>query len=77
MSTKPLSFEQALQKLEELVSGVESGELDLEKSLKAFEEGNKLIATCRSHLDSAEMKIEKIIAEGGLAKSATPFEGEI
>ena len=51
-------FEKSLQKLEDTVQKLESGELTLEESLKAFEEGVSLARSCQETLKSAEEKVE-------------------
>lgn len=51
-------FENTLEKLEEIVQGLESGELPLDKSIKEFEEGIKLYKSCKSFLEDAEKKIQ-------------------
>ena len=53
-----IKFEDALSKLEEIVKKLESGELSLEESLVAFEEGIRLSRICSKQLDEAEKKIE-------------------
>ncbi|MGD9899976.1 MAG: exodeoxyribonuclease VII small subunit [Calditrichaceae bacterium] len=58
MSQKKMTFESALQRLEEIVQQVESGESSLDDSLKMFEEGSKLIKFCLKSLDAAEKKIQ-------------------
>ena len=61
-----IKFEDALSKLEEIVEKLERGELSLEESLAAFEEGIKLSRVCSGQLDAAERKIEILIkAEDG------------
>jgi len=57
---KKLSFEAALQELETIVSELETGEVDLEKSIKVYERGTALKAHCEDKLREAEMKVEKI-----------------
>ncbi len=52
------SFEQALDRLQAIVKKMESGELALEASLKAFEEGVSLARMCQTQLAAAEQKIE-------------------
>jgi exodeoxyribonuclease VII small subunit len=56
-----LSYEQALQELEELVNTLEIGEKDLEVSLLYFERGQTLASHCISLLDKAELKVEEIL----------------
>lgn len=57
---KELAFEEALKKLENVVESMESGELPLEALLARFEEGTRLVKTCQSRLDEAEVKISKL-----------------
>jgi len=56
-----LSFEKALERLEEIVEDLENSDLDIDKSLKAFEEGVKLSRLCAKKLEEAEKKIELLI----------------
>ena len=58
-----LSYEEALQELEELVKTLESGENDLKKTLLYFERGQDLASYCISLLDEAELKVEDILQE--------------
>lgn len=53
-----LSFEQALDGLTALVEKLESGELPLEESVAAFEQGVKLSRRCESLLDQAEQRLQ-------------------
>ncbi len=66
---KPLDFEQALERLEELVESLEGGELALEDSLRRFEEGVRLVRLCSERLSSAELRV-RTLEEGvdGLAE---------
>ncbi len=67
-------FEDALNKLEKIVSELEEGNLPLEESLKLFEEGIRLSRFCNQKLDEAEKKVE-ILSRGkdGILK-ARPFD---
>ena len=58
-----LSYEEALQELEELAQTLESGENDLKKTLLYFERGQALASYCISLLDEAELKVEDIMQE--------------
>ena len=51
-------FEEALTRLEEIVRKLECGDLSLDESLKAFEEGIRLSGFCSRKLDEAERKVE-------------------
>lgn len=55
-----LPFEEALQKLEEIVETMESGDLPLESLLARYEEGMKLAQACQSRLADAEVKIQQL-----------------
>lgn len=59
---KPLSFEQAMQRLGEIVESLEEGEQPLEESIKLFEEGMKLAQSSQQILDRAERRIEELLA---------------
>lgn len=59
-----MSFEEAFAELEGIVGKLEDGQLTLEESLKLFERGQKLAASCSLKLDEAELKIEQIAPEG-------------
>ena len=56
-------FENALKKLEDVVRRLEEGDLSLEDSLKAFEEGVKHAAFCTSKLDEAEKKVVLLLKQ--------------
>ncbi|MBN1503746.1 MAG: exodeoxyribonuclease VII small subunit [Candidatus Eisenbacteria bacterium] len=58
------TFEQALGRLEELVDGLERGNLSLEESLAYFEEGTRLIQECTSMLEAAEARLQKLTPAG-------------
>ena len=61
-----LSFEETLEELENLVQRMESGDLGLEESLKAFERGIKLTRACQDALKDAELKVQTLTASGEL-----------
>lgn len=56
-------FETSLKKLEDVVKRLEGGELSLEDSLKAFEEGVKHAAFCSRKLEEAEKKVELLLKQ--------------
>jgi exodeoxyribonuclease VII small subunit len=56
----PANFEQAMQRLEEIVEKMESGDLPLEELIVRYEEGMKLVKLCQERLASAEQRIEII-----------------
>jgi exodeoxyribonuclease VII small subunit len=55
-----LSYEDALEELEELVHMLEVGDKNLETTLLYFERGQKLASYCISLLDEAESKVEEL-----------------
>lgn len=62
---KTIDFESALAELEALVSKMEAGDLSLEDSLEAFEQGVKLTRECQAQLSRAEQRVKKLIEENG------------
>lgn len=52
------NFEDSIEKLEELVEQLESGELSLDESIKKFEEGIKLYKSCKDLLSESEKKVK-------------------
>ena len=69
-------FEDAFQKLEGIVKKLEEGNLSLEDSLKAFEEGVRLSRFCSKKLDEAEKKVEILLKDsnGRLVSKAFSLE---
>ena len=57
---KDLSFENSLKKLEEIVDQLESGEVDLEKTVELYENGMELKKICEDKLKKFELQIKKI-----------------
>jgi exodeoxyribonuclease VII small subunit len=66
-------FERSLDELERLVQRLETGELSLDDSLKAFERGVALFRQCQSALDRAELKVQQLLDPADPA-SAVPFD---
>ena len=66
----PVNFEQSLAELESLVDAMEDGELSLEDSLKAFEQGVRLTRECQQALAQAEQKVQILVKEGALPEAA-------
>jgi len=56
-----VNFEESMQNLENIVQELEKGELNLEDSIKKFEEGIKLSKKCNEILEEAEKKITILI----------------
>ena len=55
-----MTFEENLKKLEAIVSKMESGSLNLDEMIKAFEEGRTLVQNCQKDLASIQQRIEKV-----------------
>ena len=71
---KKKSFEEALEKLEQITKALEEGDLSLEESLKHFDEGVQLAEQCNSKLNDAQKKIEILLKKNNGLESAA-FNG--
>lgn len=76
MAAKKVTFEQRIARLEEIVSALEEGDVQLADSLALFEEGTKLIAECGKQLDQAEQKVVKLMKGPDGAPVELPFGTE-
>lgn len=74
MAEKKMTFEQQIARLEEIVSALERGDVQLADSLALFEEGTKLIAACTKQLDQAEQQVVKLMKGPDGAPVEQPFE---
>lgn len=74
MAAKKKSFEEQISRLEEIVSQLEHGDVQLSDSLALFEEGTKLVASCSGMLDEAEQKVVKLMKGADGAPMELPFE---
>nr|WP_285870671.1 MULTISPECIES: exodeoxyribonuclease VII small subunit [Metabacillus] len=66
-----VSFEQAMQKLEEIVGKLEEGDVPLEKAIEYFQKGMELSKLCHDKLQHVEKQMDFILKEDGELK---PFE---
>lgn len=71
---KEKKFEEALERLEKIVKKMEEGDMTLEESLEAFEEGIRLSRFCSKKLDEAERKVE-ILLKDDEGVDIKPFTG--
>ncbi len=55
-----LTFEEALARLEQIITRLEEGSLTLEDSVALFEQGQRLAAFCQDALDSAELRVREL-----------------
>lgn len=60
---KTLTFEQAMARLDEIVTSLDSGALSLDASLALFSEGAQLIAYCNKTLEGAKLTLEELFPE--------------
>jgi exodeoxyribonuclease VII small subunit len=60
-----LSFEEAMEKLETIVSRLENGDVPLEQAIELFQEGMRLSHLCGQKLEQVERKIEMLVEESG------------
>lgn len=70
MCEKTPTFEENMQRLEEIVRAMERGDVALEKSLELFQEGTELVRRCNALLEEAQLQVKKITA----APDGTPIE---
>ena len=71
-----LTFEQAFEELQEVVAGLESGELALEDSLRLFERGQALAERCSQLLEKAELRLRQLVPHenGGVTEEDLEVE---
>ena len=77
MSKKVMSFEENMQRLEEIVRAMERGDVALEESLQLFQEGTQLVEACTKLLDNAELEIKKIVADSNGTPTEVPFDVDL
>jgi len=70
-SIEDLSYEEAMTELEGIVETLEGEQNPLEESMKLFERGQALVAHCGALLESAQLKVQKLVGE-----TLTSFEEE-
>lgn len=61
-----ITFEQAMNRLEEIVSALENNQISLEKSVELFQKGIQLTKLCNDKLEGIENKVAKILVDGKL-----------
>ena len=76
MAPKKMSFEESLNRLDEIVRHLEKGDLPLSDSLTLFEEGTGLLSACSKMLDDAEQKVVKLRKGPDREPVELPFEDE-
>jgi exodeoxyribonuclease VII small subunit len=73
-----LSFEKAMERLEELVESLEGEKVPIEEALKHFEEGMELVAVCEKKLHEVRKRVEQILEKKGTgaADGSDPYPSE-
>ncbi len=71
-----LSFEDAMEQLEEIVQKLESGDVKLEESIEIYTRGNELKAHCEAKLRDAQVKVEKLVVSKDGEVTTEPAEIE-
>jgi exodeoxyribonuclease VII small subunit len=71
--SKPKDFETALQRLEEIVRKLDSGDLPLASLLEVYEEGVTLSRFCQTKLEEAERKVEILNKKADGTMERSPF----
>lgn len=75
--SKNLSFEKALERLQEIVAELEDPEKGLEASLELFEEGVALSRFCRSRIDEIQKRVEVVLKETPEGLATAPLDEEL
>ena len=70
------TFESALERLEQITEELEDGDLNLDSSLKKFDEGIKLAGYCSEQLTKAKAKVELLLEKDGKLE-AIPFGSRV
>lgn len=76
MSKQNKTFEENMQRLEQIVRAMEHGDVPLEESLKLFREGTALVEICGKLLDEAELQVKQIIPLADGTPSEEAFTDE-
>ena len=75
VKNEEMSFETAMNRLEQIVRALEDGKVSLDESLKLYEEGIALVRLCSGRLDEAEQKIKIIRTASDGSKTEEDFNG--
>ena len=76
MNEKNMTFEQSMQRLEQIVRTMERGDVALDESLKLFQEGTELVRSCGKLLDEAQLQIKKVTTAGDGSPVLEDFSDE-
>ena len=76
MNSNNETFEASMLRLEQIVRAMEKGDVELEESLKLFQEGTELIRRCGKLLDEAELQVKKIMVSPDGSPTEEAFTDE-
>ena len=76
MNQKNKTFEENMQRLEQIVRAMERGDVALEESLKLFQEGTDLVRSCGLLLDEAELQVKKVMTDAAGSPVEVEFHEE-
>lgn len=76
MTNEEIQFEEAMQKLEKVVTQLETGDVPLEEAMTLYKEGMELTVLCQGKLQRAEKQLMSMIDENGQTTQFNPQEGE-
>lgn len=68
VDTSKMTFEEAIEALEKIVEKLQNGNVPLEESMAAFQDGMVLSQFCSQELAQAEETMTKLVAEDGSLK---------
>jgi exodeoxyribonuclease VII small subunit len=77
MAAQEKKFEDELKDLEATVAQIDSGELSLEESIKAFERGVALVRSLNQKLDEVEKKIEVLVRDSQGELRTMPYRNDV
>ena len=74
MNQQNKTFEENMQRLEQIVRAMERGDVALEESLKLFQEGTELVRSCGKLLDDAQLQVQKVMTAADGSPVMEEFE---
>ena len=77
MNQKNHTFEENMQRLEQIVRAMERGDVALEESLKLFQEGTELVRSCQKLLDEAQLQVKMIMTAADGSPVEEDFRDEL
>ena len=77
MSKQSKTFEESMNRLEQIVRAMERGDVPLEESLKLFQEGTELVRNCQKLLDEANLQVKKIMTAADGSPVEEDFRDEL